>query len=97
VPALGQVVLEARQVEPEPGRVTPQGLVVEVFLVREEEVVHLPEASLGGGRLGGLGGAAGVRVHRVERKVPEHEAQPIAHLRSQLLHHRVHPPAVGAL
>src|SRR5829696_9564843 len=54
MPALGQVVLEARQVQPDTGRVAPQGLV-EVVLVLKEEVVHLPEPSLGGGRLGGLG------------------------------------------
>ena len=40
-----------------------------------EEVVHLPEAALRGGRLRSLSGTAGTRMHRVEREVPEDEAR----------------------
>jgi hypothetical protein len=78
VGALLEIFLEARRVKPEPGGVAPQRLVVEVVLVLVEEVVHLPEAPLRRRGFGGLGRAAGVRVHGVEGKVPEHEAQTVA-------------------
>jgi hypothetical protein len=41
--------------------------------MRIQQVVHLPEPALGGGGLGGQGGLVSVRMHIVERQVPERQ------------------------
>jgi hypothetical protein len=60
-----QILLESLQVEPELGRVAHQVFLAELALILVEEVVHLPEATLSGGRLCSLGSTAGTGVHRV--------------------------------
>jgi len=58
-----QILLEPPEVEPELGCVAHQVLFAEFVLTLVEEVVHLPEAALRGGRLCGLSGTAGTGVH----------------------------------
>ena len=65
------VGLEAVEVEPQALRPLPQVGVVEVGLVLEQRVVHLPEAPLQGRRLGGVGQDAGPRVLGLDREVAE--------------------------
>ena len=80
-----QILLEPPQVEPELGRVAHEVFFAEFVLILVEEVVHLPEAALRGGRLRGLGGTSGTGVRRVEGEVPEDEAHPLAYPLLQLL------------
>ena len=65
------VGFEARNVEPQLGRIAPQVLILEGRLAVKEEVVNLPEAPLRGARLGRAGGREGVRVDLGQREVPE--------------------------
>ena len=62
----------------------------------EQQVVHLPERALRGGRLGGLGGELGVRVDVGERQVAPDVAD-VAEVGEQLADDRLGPAAVGAL
>ena len=55
-------LIEARQVQPELLGEAVQVFVVQRPLVLVQQVVHLPELALGGGRLRRLGGALGMRV-----------------------------------
>ena len=59
---LSQVGDELLEVEAERGCVSHQVSRPEAILVREEEVVHLPEPALRAGRLSRLGGLVRVRV-----------------------------------
>ena len=97
VHAAAQLVAKARHVEPELLGVADEVLDVERVLVGEQQVVHLPEAALRRGRLRGLGGQLGVRVHVGERQVAEHEAHVLAEVVEQLAHDRLGLPAVRAL
>ena len=72
VAPLVQLADEPVDVETECRRVLRQVGLLERLLVGEEHVVHLPEPSLGAGR---LGGEAGIVVHLVEREVAEHERE----------------------
>ena len=67
------VGFEARNVEPQLGRIAPQVLVLEGRLTVKEQVVSLSEAPLRGARLGRAGGREGVRVDLGQREVPEAE------------------------
>ena len=49
----GPVLVELREVEFELGGVAPQVVVLERLLAMEEQLVHVPEAVLERGRLGG--------------------------------------------
>ena len=62
----------------------------------EQQVVHLPERALLGGRLGRLGGELRVRVDVVQRQVPPDVAD-VAEVGEQLAHDRLGPAAVRAL
>ena len=90
-----QILLEPPQVEPELGCVAHQVFFAEFVLTLVEEVVHLPEAALRGGRLRSLSGTAGTRMHRVEREVPEDEAHLLTYPLLQLLEHGVGFSAIG--
>ena len=65
-------------------------------LVREQQVVHLPEGALPGGGLGRLGRELGSRVDIVEREVPPHVAQ-VAEIGQQRPDDRLGLAAVRAL
>ena len=93
---VAEVVVEALEVEPELLRVRPQVEGLEVVLVFEQQVVHLPERALGGGGLRCLGGELGVRVDVGERKVPP-DVSDVGEVRQQLAHDRLRLAAVGAL
>ena len=56
----------------------PQVRVLEPGLVGEQRVVHLPEAALGAGRLGGARRRPGARVAGAHREVAEHHLAPAA-------------------
>ncbi len=73
-----EVAREATHVEPQVGRVRQQRGCLEVLLVLEEQVVHLPEPSLRAGGLRGLRGQQRVRVELGEREVAEDEADPVS-------------------
>src|SRR5882672_1953895 len=57
-------------------------------LVREQELVHLPELTLLRRPFGRLGGREGVRMRLFERKMPVREPDPAAEVREQHLHGR---------
>ena len=63
-----ELVSETREVETERVGVSDQVRQAEAVLVREQQVVHLPEPSLGSRRLGRLGRVLGVRVDCVSGK-----------------------------
>ena len=65
------VGLEAVEVEAERRDALPEMRVVEVALVGVEGVVHLPEAALERGSLGGVREPARARVLRLDREVAE--------------------------
>ena len=71
--------------------------VGELVLVLEEPVVHLPEAALGGGGLGRLGGERRPRVKVRQGHVAEDEAELVAEALEQLVHDGVGLAAVRAL
>ena len=62
----------------------------------EQQVVHLPERPLGGGRLDGLGGELRVRVDVGEGQVTPDVAD-VAEVGEQLAQDRLGPAAVRAL
>ena len=73
---LGAAVrVETRDVETETFGPLPQVRILEPSLVGEQRVVHLPEAPLQAGRLGGAGGGPGARVAGADREVPERDPQ----------------------
>ena len=97
----GQVVVvevaqELLHVEVEPGGVADEVLQLELVLVGEEHVVHVPVAALPCRRLGAQRGQLGVRVDR-QGQVAGDVAQPVAEVRAQLLADPAHARAEGAL
>jgi hypothetical protein len=70
---------------------------LERLLALEEQIVHLPEAILSGGLLGGLGGELGVRVDLAKREMAEDEAEPVAEVALDRLHGAVCGARVGTL
>jgi hypothetical protein len=62
----------------------------------EQEVVHLPERALVGGRLRALGGELGMRVDVGERQVPPN-VRNVAELAEELTDDRLSLAAIGAL
>jgi hypothetical protein len=97
VDALPELPLEAVDVEADRLGVATQLRVAQLELVREEAVVHIPEASLGAGGLRRLRGGGGVWVEVRHRKMTEHEPELVAEALEQVQHHRVGLAAVGAL
>jgi hypothetical protein len=74
-----------------------QVVVLELLLMLEEQVVHLPEFPLGGGRLGCLRGRRGARMHSGQREVAKTELETFSEMLSQGLDDLVRAAAVGAL
>ena len=62
VDTLLELTREALDIQVELSRVAEEVLRLQLVLMPEEDVVVLPEASLGGGRLGRLGSQLGVGV-----------------------------------
>ena len=89
-------VREPLDVEAELLGVADQVARAERVLVVEQEVVHLPERALVGGRFRGLRGELRVRVDVVERQVPPDVAD-VAEVAQQLADDRLRLPAVRAL
>ena len=69
----------------------------EALLVREQQVVHVPEPALRAGCLGGQRGAQGSMVNLGEREVPECEPQVVRQHPLQLVHHAMGGAAERAL
>src|SRR5439155_7171609 len=90
----GQLGGGPARVEAEPRGGGEEILVVERLLVLEERVVHLPEFPLRARGFGGLGGVLCVRVHLLQREVPEDEAEAPAEPLLDGLHDRIGAPAV---
>src|SRR3954454_23089369 len=97
VDVVGQLLVEAIEIEAYLLGVAAQLLVAQALLVLVEHVVHLPELALGARRLGRLGGGLGARVLGGDRGGAEHEAQPVAHPRLHFLDDRIRGTAVRAL
>ena len=72
----GAVTVEPWDVEPELGCVASQVVVLERLLAMEEQLVHLPEASLERRSLSCGSSCEGVRMDLREREVPKHESNP---------------------
>ena len=70
----GPLLVELLEVEFELGGVAPQVVVLERLLAMKEQLVHVPEAVLERGCLGGGRRRERVRVDVCEREVPEGEA-----------------------
>ena len=68
----------------EPAGVADEVLDVEPVLVREEQVVHLPETALAVRGDGRVGGELRLRVYVAQRQVPEHVAELVAEAVAQL-------------
>ena len=92
----GSVVVELCDVEFELGCMAPQVVVFERLLAMEEQVVHVPEAVLERGCLGGGGRCEGVGMDLCEREVPEGEANAIGELSFNPLDRAERLPRVGA-
>ena len=73
------VSVEPRDVELELGCALPQAVVFECRLAMKEQRVHLPEAALESRSFGSSSRGEGVRMDLGQRKVPEREADLIAH------------------
>ena len=97
VHVLGQLFVEALDVEPEVLRVAAEVRSREARLVFVEQVVHLPEPALGGRALGALRGLFGMRVRRRDREVPKHEPEPITQPRLNFLDDGIRRTAVRTL
>ncbi len=69
---------EARHVQLQALRILAQVGHLEMTLVFEQQVVHLPELALSAGRFGGLRGVHGMRMRRLDREVAEDEADATA-------------------
>ena len=94
---VAQLVGEALDVEPELAARSPsRSERTQRVLVLEQQIVHLPERALRGGRLGRLGGDLRVRMHVGERQVPPDVAH-VAEVGEQLAHDGFGPAAVRAL
>ena len=87
----------AHHVQLELQRIAAKLLRLEVRLVLEQEVVHRPELSLPGRRFGSLCRTQGVRMHFLERGMPEDEPHAAGELFEEQLHDRRGLLAVGAL
>jgi hypothetical protein len=74
VGVLRELPVEPLRIEAQLLCVAPKVLTLQVPLVVEEEVVHLPVAALRGGGLRRFGGGLGVRVYPGEREVPKNES-----------------------
>jgi hypothetical protein len=72
-----EFLVELPAVEPELLGVPMEVALLEVLLILVEEVVHLPELLPRRRRLGGLRRLLGVRVRGRDRKVAEHEPEPV--------------------
>lgn len=84
------------EVEPQLGGVQHEVVVGQTVLVLEEQLVHLPEASLAMGCLGGMCCQFGMGVD-LEREVPHHVAQVVAEVGTQFVAHSTDPGAERAL
>jgi len=97
VEVLLHLVVIAIQIELRLQCVLPQAVGLQVQLVLEKQVVHLPELALRARRLGGLGGELGVRMHFQERKMPVHETHSVAEALEQHFHRGIGLAARRAL
>ena len=95
--ALGQLSRESEYVEANPIRVPQKGSLPKLPLILEEQIVHLPESTLGARRFGGFGSLCRVGVRRAQRKIPEHKPEPLPQGILNPLHDRVGRAAVTAL
>src|SRR6516225_6877664 len=86
-----------RHVEFEPLGIAPQVPCLQMLLVGEQQIVHLPELSLAPGALRRLGCAERMRMHLFERKMPVHETHTAGETLQQHLHRRLRLFAVGTL
>ena len=71
----GLVGREALEVEAEALRLTAEVVRLEMRLVGEQQIVHLPEAALSRCGLRRRGGRLGMGMDADERKAPEHELE----------------------
>src|SRR5919204_596787 len=94
---VAELLVEAVDVESELQGVAPEVTRRELVLVGKQQIVHLPERALRGGRLGGLGRDLGSAMHVVQREMAPHVAQVVAERQQQLAHHDLGLAAVGAL
>jgi hypothetical protein len=74
----GPVAVGPCDVEPKVGGITPQVVIGECLLVAKEQLVHVREPVLEGGRLGGSGHGQGVRMDPGQREMPEGEPDTLA-------------------
>src|SRR5918998_178475 len=78
VRVLRELLVEPLKFQAQPLCVAAEVLVLQMPLVVEEEVVHLPVAALGRRGLCRFGGSLGVRVYPGEREGPKGEKQPVS-------------------
>ncbi len=91
-----QILGDAVGVEPELLGVAPHVARAQLALMVEEDVVHVPEATLCGRGFGGLRSQLRVRMHVVEREMAPDVAHVVAEGRQQLADRVLGLPAVRA-
>lgn len=87
---------EAVDVEPQLLGATEEVVILQLVLTLEEEIVHLPETTLGAGRLCRPSSAFGEGMHVVAREVAKHEAEFPRRFFQEPLDHVVGAAAVWA-
>ena len=90
------VLVEARSIEPQLGRVRAQVVVLEGLLAVVQQVMHLPEPALTRRGLGRGGRRERMRMDRRQRKVPEGEADAAVELPLDTLDLAIGHARVGA-
>ena len=94
---MSRVAGEAVDVQLQLGGVAEQVLVIELRVLLEQQIVHLPEGTLRAGRLGRLGRVLGMRVQLGDREVPEREPHVLGVPVDELAHVARRRPAERAL
>lgn len=94
--SLHEFKTESLDFQPERVGIADKVVFLQGVLALKEQVMHLPEATLGRRALGGLGGALGVRVNLRQREVPKHQPKLVAQLGKKVIKHRMCGPAVRA-
>jgi hypothetical protein len=96
VRAADDLVAEPVSLQPDPRRVADQGLEIELRRGPQQELVHLPEFALRGGRLSGFRSLLRVGVKLRNGEVPEDEPDQAGEPLKQPVHVACRAPAVRA-
>jgi hypothetical protein len=94
---LFKIAFEFFNIHPDIGRIFHQVAIPQVFLVFENNIVHLPKLSLYPGGLGRYGGMHGIGVGVSQWEITKYEFQVLSQLSLDIFDQRVGAPAMRAL